>query len=51
LGSDVGVVGGNGSSAVSLNAQVVSVHLHLEETVLTPVSAPGVAANPVFAAF
>jgi hypothetical protein len=46
----VRVVGRNGSSAVSLDTKVVGVHLHFEETVLTPVGAPGVATDPVFAA-
>jgi len=47
----VGVVRGNTSSAVVLNAKIVSVHLHSEETHFTPVSAPGVATDPVLFAF
>jgi len=43
----VGVVGGNACSAIFFNTQVVGVHLHAEETSLSPVGAPGVTANPV----
>jgi len=50
LGADIFVEAGNAGSAITLNTQVVLVHLDAEETVLTPVSAPRVAANPVLLA-
>jgi len=37
----------NSGSAVSLNSQVVRVHLYSEESSFSPVSAPGVSGNPV----
>ena len=43
-----GLIEGRSSGcAVFLNAQVVRVHVHVEEAVVSPVSAPRVAANPV----
>ena len=38
-------------NAVSLNTEVVCVHVHVEETIVSPVGAPRVATDPVFLAF
>ena len=40
-------VGRNTSDAVVLDLEVIGVHLHVEEAVVTPVGSPGVAADPV----
>jgi len=37
----------NTSSTVSLNKQVVLAHLHVEESMISPVITPRVATNPV----
>merc|ERR1719266_619643 len=42
------VVGGDSSNAVLLDSEVILVHLHVEESVVSPVGTPGVTANPVF---
>jgi len=39
--------GGDSGSAVSLDTEVIAVHVDSEEAVLTPVVTPGVATNPV----
>ena len=41
-------VGRNTSDAVVLDLEVIGVHLHVEEAVVSPVGSPGVAADPVF---
>jgi hypothetical protein len=50
LSIQVRVVARDSSGTVLLNTQVVSVHVHEEETVFAPVGAPWVTANPVFLA-
>jgi len=40
--------GWSGSSAIGLDSKVLSSHLHLEETALTPVGTPRVSSEPVF---
>ena len=44
-------VGRCAGEAVSLDAQVVRVHVHVEEAVVAPVGAPGIATDPVLLAF
>ena len=39
------------SNAVALDSEIIVVHVHVEEAVVTPVGAPTVAANPILLAF
>ena len=44
----LGLGGGGGSGkTITLNGEVVTVHGHVEEAVITPVGTPRVATNPV----